>query len=1202
MSQMTQDRSTGSRRLLPKALVPGLFLAGSLLSLTGELSANDAIILENYDLVAPGTDPEGGSTSTINLPHTRAFNNVSFRLAGASYIEDNHDPSDPDEEMRVDFANGGAQTAFRYSANTTTGLTNDPLLLILDTHPVLEFAFSIPAQAQALEFSLVLQTDTLRELENSRRSAQPGEAALLRYDLSLSTIFQQERANSSPGELFQIRLRQETSAGIPSTVIYDDIKVKPSTGSPPLDSLPPSTPAALQAQAITATRIDISWQDTATNETGFLLLRSPGTDQPYETIATLPSNAQSWSDLSVQPGSAYAYRLIALNAHGESSPTLPVNLSTPEAEDPRYLVPYGGHLRYWADMGDRTTWEAEEDGTVRTLHNVLLSQTPLALRTLDTYDSPILLPTSDSSPWQGEAALLFAGNEVMVLSEESSPGVWQPAQWSTQIGFSLFILSRSPEAQGSSWQALASWVQENTSRQSLFRPLEWAFGNPRLDPGGDVHFHFAGDSVLNLSSFIVGAQNTSNGLPAITNALQGVEINEILLFDRAFSPAEREDILTFIRERNGLSVDTSNPVATLDPRRFPLKASVPPEAPFKIGAAANTNFFRADTSLSSQPEQLIFPVTESLIAQNYQVITPVNDWKMERALASLPTDAEPSQIEPFYDWPTLDQYLQWAAARRILLHGHVLVWHKANPPVLQEALWQNGQWTTDQITSLMQQHIHEMISRYQPGGAREDLTGNLHAYDIVNEALAPAWNHDPTIHPWQNALRPSLWHDGGDGEGGKAGVGSDFIEKAFTAAAAARGEASFALLYNDFSNEEINLKSDVTYQMCEDMLNRGVPIDGIGMQMHINLYGIDLDSFRANIRRFRALREGTFEVHITELDIGIPGLATREKLERQKDLYHQITKIALEEGVQALITWGVHDAWSSVDSSRRGYGSALPFSSNFISGVQTLPEISSENHPVRFVSYSEAKPAFFGLREALEEHFGPRASAHREPHHRPLNPDEAEFAWLTEAPEAIYFLLHDTNPEGHGAVVRSGSQEAFWYLEQAANPAYAVALDNLSSADDGSWSLHIQAVNPQYFENLPANAPGEARPLLAWQTRYFDDPFSAPAYLDADPDGDRRANLLEAWLRTDPGRAELVHHLFLASGANPRIRFEVAGGLPGSLLLNGSPDLLTWPYTIWTSTERPQTGSEQTIEIDLSPYLETSGQRLFLRFAANPPQ
>jgi endo-1,4-beta-xylanase len=41
------------------------------------------------------------------------------------------------------------------------------------------------------------------------------------------------------------------------------------------------------------------------------------------------------------------------------------------------------------------------------------------------------------------------------------------------------------------------------------------------------------------------------------------------------------------------------------------------------------------------------------------------------------------------------------------------------------------------------------------------------------------------------------------------------------------------LFYNDYGGEGINAKSDAIYDLVAGMLERGVPVHGVGLQMHL---------------------------------------------------------------------------------------------------------------------------------------------------------------------------------------------------------------------------------------------------------------------------------------------------------------------------------------------------------------------------------
>jgi endo-1,4-beta-xylanase len=133
----------------------------------------------------------------------------------------------------------------------------------------------------------------------------------------------------------------------------------------------------------------------------------------------------------------------------------------------------------------------------------------------------------------------------------------------------------------------------------------------------------------------------------------------------------------------------------------------------------------------------------------------------------------------------------------------------------------------------------------------------------VNEAF-------DELHPGE--LRDTLWREGlassdelkATNNGARSQPYS-YIERCFRWAHEADPQA--LLFYNEAEAEPINLKSDAIYAMVRDFRQRGVPIDGVGFQMHIANLRADIESISANIRRFTALG---VQVHITEMDVALP--------------------------------------------------------------------------------------------------------------------------------------------------------------------------------------------------------------------------------------------------------------------------------------------------------------------------------------------
>lgn len=161
-------------------------------------------------------------------------------------------------------------------------------------------------------------------------------------------------------------------------------------------------------------------------------------------------------------------------------------------------------------------------------------------------------------------------------------------------------------------------------------------------------------------------------------------------------------------------------------------------------------------------------------------------------------------------------------------HGHVLVWHNQLPEWLVPF-----QYTDRELRRLPQEHVRTVAGRY---------AGVVDTWDVVNEAVADDGGLRET--PWLRAF------------------GEEYLDSAFEWAHQSTPEAD--LSYNDYGADGINDKSDEIYELVSGMLDRGVPIDGVGLQMHALHDPVDPDSVAENIERFKDLG---LEVEITEMDV-----------------------------------------------------------------------------------------------------------------------------------------------------------------------------------------------------------------------------------------------------------------------------------------------------------------------------------------------
>jgi endo-1,4-beta-xylanase len=257
-----------------------------------------------------------------------------------------------------------------------------------------------------------------------------------------------------------------------------------------------------------------------------------------------------------------------------------------------------------------------------------------------------------------------------------------------------------------------------------------------------------------------------------------------------------------------------------------------------------------------------------------------------------------------FDFGPADEVVRFAKAHNMKVRGHCLVWGRDNPAWLTQ-----GHFTPDQLSRLLREHIVTTLKHYE---------GDVFAWDVVNEALDE-----------NGEVRDSIWYkQPGVGLAGKA---TAYIEQAFRWAHEADPRA--LLFYNEAGGEGLGRKSDAIYAMVKDFKHRGVPIDGVGLQLHVQKVALDCEAIAANIARLTALG---VQVHITELDVSLPvgsdgELVRNDDLQRQAEIYRGVVRACLQNpGCTAIQTWGFTDKYSWIgSSSHHSRGSALPFSRDY---------------------------------------------------------------------------------------------------------------------------------------------------------------------------------------------------------------------------------------------------------------------------------
>jgi endo-1,4-beta-xylanase len=345
-----------------------------------------------------------------------------------------------------------------------------------------------------------------------------------------------------------------------------------------------------------------------------------------------------------------------------------------------------------------------------------------------------------------------------------------------------------------------------------------------------------------------------------------------------------------------------------------------------MGAAINTDHLTNGPAIYS-----------TVASTQYNLVTAENACKFK--------ETEPNQGK--FSFNGCDQIKNFTLhTMKGTFRGHNLCWGNYNPT------WLTNLDPAAKKAALVS-HATTVVSHYGD---------TAYAWDVVNEAVT---DDNSASDP----LKSTDWYP----------AVPDYIDVAFQAARAAGGK-NVKLFYNDYnigaeSDAEFDFnwlaknpnatsmfskqatpasaaqslsrlgsstKSDRVYNMVKSMKARGIPIDGVGLQMHISSGYSDsqVNGLRQNIARLGALG---LEVHITELDISYNKWDQQEE-QAQAILYAKLLKVCMTEpACKNFETWGFTDAstWKGTDKH------PLPFDENYKPklAVQAMIDVLDEKTP-----------------------------------------------------------------------------------------------------------------------------------------------------------------------------------------------------------------------------------------------------------------
>lgn len=210
--------------------------------------------------------------------------------------------------------------------------------------------------------------------------------------------------------------------------------------------------------------------------------------------------------------------------------------------------------------------------------------------------------------------------------------------------------------------------------------------------------------------------------------------------------------------------------------------------------------------------------------------------------------------EGIFDFRVADKFVDYCQRLHLKVNGHCLVWHSQAPDWWFTNGYNASPASKEVLKERLIKHIKTVVGHFK---------GKVFGWDVVNEAIEDDGSFRKS--PYYNLL------------------GEEFIEIAFRTAHEADPAAE--LYYNDYSMSKPG-KREAVCRLVKRLKEKGLRIDGVGMQSHNGLDYPDLKDYEKSIDAFAACG---VKVLITELDInvlpnpeGFGGAAVEQNFEFQQ--------------------------------------------------------------------------------------------------------------------------------------------------------------------------------------------------------------------------------------------------------------------------------------------------------------------------------
>ena len=236
-----------------------------------------------------------GGSSDFNLLQTLAANQTSYTdatgVAGTRYA------------YRVRAFNAGGPSSFSNTASPPLGPSG---------------LTAVSASLTSLEFTWTDNSDNEAEFEIFRSTGNNSNFTLVLTRPANST----SAVNTGllPNTTYFYRVRAVN--GLSGLSVFSN-EISQTT----LSNIP-AAPTNLAVQSVNSNQIVLTWVDNATNETGYSVERSVGTNLSFEFVAGLAANTTTFTNGTLLPNTTYFYRVRATSGAGASAFSNEVSATT----------------------------------------------------------------------------------------------------------------------------------------------------------------------------------------------------------------------------------------------------------------------------------------------------------------------------------------------------------------------------------------------------------------------------------------------------------------------------------------------------------------------------------------------------------------------------------------------------------------------------------------------------------------------------------------------------------------------------------------------------------------------------------------------------------------------------------------------------------------------------------------------------------